>query len=124
MKATQGEAFAPKVHGRSAKASKSTVFFATAYSACFKGAFQQVGVLIKPTAGAECRRLLRNRQSPARHCSRIISAWARRAGNLVIVPPFEHFDDQKVQGLKPQLVLVDADNRIKEERSSIPVQKA
>lgn len=61
--------------------------------------------------------------------SRIISvngSAARRAavGELVIIAAFAQVDENEVQGFKPQLVFVDPDNRIKEERSTIPVQMA
>ena len=61
--------------------------------------------------------------------SRIISvngSAARRAavGDLVIIAAFAQVDEDEVQGFKPQLVFVDPDNRIKEERSTIPVQMA
>jgi aspartate 1-decarboxylase len=61
--------------------------------------------------------------------SRIISvngSAARRAavGDLIIIAAFAQVDEGEVKGFKPQLVFVDADNRIKEERSTIPVQMA
>ena len=59
--------------------------------------------------------------------SRIISvngSAARRAavGDLVIIAAFAQVDEEEVKNFKPQLVFVDPDNRIKEERSTIPVQ--
>ena len=50
---------------------------------------------------------------------------ARRAavGDLLIIAAFALVDEDEVKGFKPQLVFVDADNRIKEERSTIPVQQ-
>ena len=61
--------------------------------------------------------------------SRIISvngSAARRAavGDLVIIATFALVEEKEVAGFSPKLVFVDADNRIKEERSSIAVQLA
>ena len=60
--------------------------------------------------------------------SRIISvngSAARRAavGDLLIIAAFALVDEDEAKGFKPQLVFVDADNRIKEERSTIAVQQ-
>ena len=61
--------------------------------------------------------------------SRIISmngSAARRAsvGDLVIIAAFAQLDEKEVAVLAPKLVFVNPDKRIKEERSSVPVQKA
>ena len=61
--------------------------------------------------------------------SRIISvngSAARRAstGDLVIIAAFAQVDEAEVVGFSPKLVFVNPDNRIKEERSVIPVQMA
>ncbi len=61
--------------------------------------------------------------------SRIISvngSAARRAsvGDLVIIASFAQVHEERVLGFKPKLVFVDDSNRIKEERSIIPVQMA
>lgn len=61
--------------------------------------------------------------------SRIISVnglAARRAsvGDLVIIAAFAQVEEQEVAGFSPKLVFVNPDNRIKEERSTIPVQMA
>ena len=61
--------------------------------------------------------------------SRIISvngSAARRAavGDLVIIAAFAQLDEKEVLGFKPKLVFVNPDNRIQEERSTAPVQKA
>lgn len=61
--------------------------------------------------------------------SRIISvngSAARRAsvGDLVIIASFAQVQDERVKGFEPKLVFVDDRNRIKEERSIIPVQMA
>lgn len=61
--------------------------------------------------------------------SRIISvngSAARRAsaGDLVIIATFAQVEEAKVAGFEPKLVFVNPDNRIKEERSVIPVQMA
>jgi aspartate 1-decarboxylase len=63
----------------------------------------------------------------AQRGSRIISvngSAARRAavGDLVIIATFAQINDQDVAGFAPQLVFVHPDNRIQEERSTIPVQ--
>ncbi len=63
----------------------------------------------------------------AQRGSRIISvngSAARRAavGDLVIIATFAQIDDKEVAGFAPQLVFVQPDNRIQEQRSSIPVQ--
>ena len=60
--------------------------------------------------------------------SRIISvngSAARRAavGDLLIIAAFALVNEDEVKCFKPQLVFVDADNRIKEERSTIAVQQ-
>ncbi len=61
--------------------------------------------------------------------SRIISvngSAARRAsvGDLVIIASFAQVQEERVKGFEPKLVFVDDRNRIKEERSVIPVQMA
>ncbi|MFZ3126913.1 MAG: aspartate 1-decarboxylase [Rhodoferax sp.] len=61
--------------------------------------------------------------------SRIISvngSAARRAakGDLVIIATFAQVAEAQVKGFVPQLVFCDDDNRIKEQRSTIPVQMA
>jgi len=61
--------------------------------------------------------------------SRIISvngSAARRAstGDLVIIAAFAQVEEKEVVGFEPKLVFVNPDNRIKEERSVIPVQMA
>ena len=61
--------------------------------------------------------------------SRIISvngSAARRAstGDLVIIASFAQVQEEQVKGFEPKLVFVDDNNRIKEERSIIPVQMA
>ena len=61
--------------------------------------------------------------------SRIISvngSAARRAsvGDLVIIAAFAQIDENEMPGFKPKLVFVNPDNRIQEERSTIPVQRA
>jgi len=60
--------------------------------------------------------------------SRIISvngSAARRAavGDLVIIAAFAQVHEDHVAGFSPKLVFVNPDNRIKEERSTIPVQQ-
>ena len=60
--------------------------------------------------------------------SRIISvngSAARRAsvGDLVIIAAFAQLDTDEVQHHAPQLVFVTPDNRIAEQRSTIPVQQ-
>ena len=67
--------------------------------------------------------------SRADRASRIISvngSAARRAavGDLVIIAAFAQVHEDQVKGFAPQLVFVNPDNRIKEERSTIPVQMA
>ncbi len=51
---------------------------------------------------------------------------ARRAavGDLIIIAAFAQVPEEKCQGFEPKLVFVDDKNRIKEERSHIPVQAA
>ncbi|SFB68532.1 L-aspartate 1-decarboxylase [Polaromonas sp. OV174] len=61
--------------------------------------------------------------------SRIISvngSAARRAsvGDLVIIATFAQVHEEHVKGFVPKLVFADANNRIQEERSTIPVQMA
>ena len=61
--------------------------------------------------------------------SRIISvngSAARRAavGDLVIIAAFAQLEEREVANFAPRLVFVDLENRIKEERSTIPVQQA
>ncbi len=60
--------------------------------------------------------------------SRIISvngSAARRAavGDLVIIAAFAQLDADEVKHHKPQLVFVTPDNRIAEQRSTVPVQQ-
>jgi len=60
--------------------------------------------------------------------SRIISingSAARRAsvGDLVIIAAFAQLEEKEVTGFKPKLVFVNPDNRITEERYTIPVQQ-
>lgn len=61
--------------------------------------------------------------------SRIISvngSAARRAavGDLIIIAAFAQVEEPEVAGFSPKLVFVNPDNRIQEERSTIPVQRA
>lgn len=51
---------------------------------------------------------------------------ARRAavGDLIIIAAFAQVHEDQVAGFQPQLVFVDANNRIQELRSHIPVQAA
>ena len=61
--------------------------------------------------------------------SRIISvngSAARRAstGDLVIIATFAQIAEADVKGFLPKLVFVNPDNRIQEQRSTIPVQLA
>ena len=61
--------------------------------------------------------------------SRIISvngSAARRAtkGDLVIIATFAQVHENEIKGFTPQLVFCDPENRIHEQRSTIPVQKA
>jgi len=51
---------------------------------------------------------------------------ARRAavGDLIIIAAFAQVPEPQVKGFEPKLVFVDGKNRIKEERSHIPVQAA
>lgn len=61
--------------------------------------------------------------------SRIISvngSAARRAavGDLVIIATFAQVAEAQVAGFTPQLVFVNPDNRIHEQRAHIPVQQA
>ena len=61
--------------------------------------------------------------------SRIISvngSAARRAavGDLVIIATFAQVAEEQVAGFTPQLVFVNPDNRIHEQRAHIPVQQA
>ena len=60
--------------------------------------------------------------------SRIISvngSAARRAtkGDLVIIATFAQVHENEIKGFTPQLVFCDPENRIQEQRSTIPVQK-
>ena len=45
-------------------------------------------------------------------------------GDLVIIAAFAQIDENEMPGFKPKLVFVNPDNRIQEERSTIPVQRA
>ena len=61
--------------------------------------------------------------------SRMISingSAARRAavGDLVIIAAFAQVEEKEVAGFQPKLVLMNPDNRVKEERSGVPVQRA
>jgi len=49
---------------------------------------------------------------------------ARRAavGDLIIIASFAQVHEEQVQAFRPKLVFVDANNRIKEQRSQVPVQ--
>jgi aspartate 1-decarboxylase len=49
---------------------------------------------------------------------------ARRAavGDLIIIASFAQVHEEQVAAFRPKLVFVDANNRIKEERSHVPVQ--
>ena len=63
----------------------------------------------------------------AQRGSRIISvngSAARRAavGDLVIIATFAQIDDAQCAAFSPKLVFVTPDNRIQEQRSTIPVQ--
>lgn len=51
---------------------------------------------------------------------------ARRAskGDLVIIATFAQIHEDQVKAFTPKLVFADANNRIQEERSTIPVQMA
>lgn len=51
---------------------------------------------------------------------------ARRAavGDLIIIAAFAQVPEEKCKGFQPKLVFVDDKNRIKEQRSHIPVQEA
>jgi len=51
---------------------------------------------------------------------------ARRAavGDLIIIAAFAQVPEAQCQGFEPKLVFVDEKNRIKEQRSHIPVQEA
>ena len=51
---------------------------------------------------------------------------ARRAavGDLIIIAAFAQVPEDQVAGFTPKLVFVDANNRIQEQRSHIPVQAA
>ncbi len=51
---------------------------------------------------------------------------ARRAavGDLLIIAAFAQVPEEKCKGFEPKLVFVDDKNRIKEQRSHIPVQAA
>jgi aspartate 1-decarboxylase len=56
---------------------------------------------------------------------RFITAARRAAvGDLVIIAAFAQVHDDQVKGFAPKLVFVNPDNRIQEERSTIPVQMA
>jgi len=53
-------------------------------------------------------------------------AAARRAapGDILIIASYSIYDQAELKSYKPSLVYVDADNRIKRQRSKIPVQLA
>jgi aspartate 1-decarboxylase len=42
---------------------------------------------------------------------------------LVIIAAFTQLDDKEVAGFTPKLVFVNLENRIQEERSTVPVQQ-
>ncbi len=46
-----------------------------------------------------------------------------QVGDLVIIATFADFDDEEAKGHKPKLVFVDGNNRQKELRDFVPVQK-
>ena len=58
------------------------------------------------------------------HIISVNGSAARRAavGDLVIIAAFGQVHEDHVAGFQPKLVFVHPDNRIKEERSAIPVQ--
>ena len=60
------------------------------------------------------------------HIISVNGSAARRAavGDLVIIAAFAQLDDKDIAGFAPKLVFVNPDNRIKEERSTVPVQQA
>ena len=60
------------------------------------------------------------------HIISVNGSAARRAahGDLIIIASFAQVHEDQVKGFAPNLVFVDVDNRIKEERSTIPVQMA
>ena len=60
------------------------------------------------------------------HIISVNGSAARRAavGDLVIIAAFAQLDEKEVASFVPKLVFVDPDNRIKEQRSAVPVQKA
>ena len=53
-------------------------------------------------------------------------AAARKAapGDILIIASYARYDDEELKTFKPDLVYVDERNRIKRQRSSIPVQLA
>ena len=59
------------------------------------------------------------------HIVSVNGSAARRAavGDLVIIAAFAQLDDKEIAGYAPKLVFVNPDNRIKEERSTVPVQQ-
>ena len=65
----------------------------------------------------------------AERASGVISvngAAARKAapGDILIIASYASYDEKEIAALKPDLVYVDAHNRVKRKRSSIPVQAA
>ncbi len=65
----------------------------------------------------------------AERASAVISvngAAARKAapGDILIIAAYATYDEAELQAYKPDLVYVDAHNRIKRKRSSVPVQAA
>ena len=44
-------------------------------------------------------------------------------GDLVIIAAFAQLDEKEVAGFAPKLVFVNPDNRMKEERSTVPTQQ-
>ena len=67
-----------------------------------------------------------NSSSRGSHIISVNGSAARRAahGDLIIIASFAQVHEDQVKGFAPNLVFVDVDNRIKEERSTIPVQMA
>ena len=53
-------------------------------------------------------------------------AAARKAspGDLLIIASYASYNEIELEKFKPQLVYVDAENRIKDQRHAIPVQAA
>ena len=49
---------------------------------------------------------------------------ARAPGDILIIAAYATYDEKELQAHKPDLVYVDAQNRIKRKRSSVAVQVA